>query len=192
MKKKLFAFLLCFCIVLTSYAVPDSAGKAWEETETENITIKNDLVHPAIWHDDLGFSNLSLKFSSEYFYSTLSLGIHEGLLFAGSHMIVTRAGLGAELPLDTFFLNVDITAGQIILNCPRGNANGASFIVQVRFSISSQFLKDLGIFGGISYDYILSPYNDSPRLGKNFGISALGWSDNRHTHKIGFFGGIQL
>jgi hypothetical protein len=76
------------------------------------------------------------------------------------------------------------------LNWP-GNKDGA-FIAQARFSAGYKIFKHLGVFAGISYDYILSPDNGSLKPGEDFGFSAFSRSDGRNTHKIGFFGGIQF
>jgi hypothetical protein len=153
--------------------------------------VENGLMHPAIWYDDLGFVNLSLKSGSKYFYSILGLGVNDDLLFDGDYIFVARTGIGAELPLNKIFLNLDLTAGQIIFNWPWAEENSTSFIAQARLSAGYKVFKHLGVFAGISYDYILSS-RDSPKPGKDFGLSFLTWNNGRHTHKIGFFGGIQF
>jgi hypothetical protein len=154
--------------------------------------IKNGLMHPSVWYDDLGFINLGLKSGSKYFYSILGLGVHQDLIFDDSHMFVTRTGLGVELPLNKVFLDFDVTVGHIMLNYPWDEDNRSALIAQARFSAGYKLFEHLGLFAGISYDYILSPRDGSLKLGEDFGFSALGYSNGRHTHKIGFFGGIQF
>ncbi|MDR0586246.1 MAG: hypothetical protein LBG26_03305 [Treponema sp.] len=152
--------------------------------------VKNGIMHPAVWYDDLGFVNLSLKSGSRYFYSILGLGVHNSLFFDDDPMFVTRTGIGAELPLDRFFLDFDLTAGHIFSNFSWTENN--AFIAQARLSAGYKIFKHLGIFVGVSYDYIISPRNGSLKPGKDFGFSALAWSSGRNTHKIGFFGGVQF
>jgi hypothetical protein len=168
-------------------------------SESENVfpvglvnVIKNGLMHPAIWYDDLGFINLSLKSGSKYFYSILGLGVHNDLIFENKRMLITRTGIGAELPLNKFFLNFDVTSGQIMLNYSWDENSAFALIAQARLSAGYKLYKHLGVFAGISYDYILSPRDGSLEPGRDFGFSALGWNNGRHTHKVGFFGGIQF
>jgi hypothetical protein len=152
--------------------------------------VKNGLFHPAVWYDDLGFFNLSLKSGSKYIYSILGLGVQD-LRFNDNSEFIIRAGVGTELPLDKVFIDLDLSAGNI--SGPFwDNGNGSSLLAQARLSAGFKFFKHLGAFAGISYDYILSPTDNSPRLGRDFGFSALSWGNDRHTQKIGFFGGIQF
>jgi hypothetical protein len=168
-------------------------------SESENVipvglvnVVKNGLMHPAVWYDDLGFVNLSLKSGSKHFYSILGLGVHNDLILGGGSMFITRSGFGAHLPLNRFFLNFDVTAGQIFANWPWDEDYGSAFIAQARFSAGYTIFKHLGIFAGVSYDYILSPRSGSLKPGEDFGFSSFARSDGRNTHKIGFFGGIQF
>jgi hypothetical protein len=153
--------------------------------------VKNGMLHPALWYDDMGFVNLSLKSGSRYIYSILGLGV-ENLDFSYDGVFITRAGIGAELPLGRVFVDFDLSAGYIFARPWNDEASGNSLLAQARFSTGFKFFKHLGVFGGISYDYVFSPEDNSPRLGEDFGFSALSWSNGRHTFKIGCFGGIQF
>jgi hypothetical protein len=88
-------------------------------------------------------------------------------------------------------MDFDLTAGNIF-NAPWEDTGGASLLAQARLSAGFKLFKHLGAFAGLSYDYIFAPLGSSPRLGRDFGFSALSWGNERHTHKIGFFGGIQF
>jgi hypothetical protein len=151
--------------------------------------VKNGLFHPAVWYDDLTFVNLSLKSGSKYVYSILSVGVENMNPRDGA--FITRLGLGTELPLKKAFADFDLTVGNIF-NAPWEDTGGSSLLAQARLSLGFKLFKHLGAFAGLSYDYIFSPQTGSPRLGRDFGFSALSWGDGRHTHKIGFFGGIQF
>jgi hypothetical protein len=154
--------------------------------------VKNGLFHPAVWYDDLRLVNLSLKSGSKYFYSILSLGV-EDMRIKQDGIFIARLGIGAELPLGKTFIGLDLTAGNIFKGFLGDDDGGsASLLAQARLSAGYRFFKHLGVFGGISYDYIFAPRQGSPRLGRDFGFSALSWGNDRHTHKIGFFGGIQF
>jgi hypothetical protein len=155
--------------------------------------VKNGMIHPAVWYDDLGFLNLSLKTGSKYVYSILGAGV-EDLRFNRSSEFIVRAGIGAELSLGKAFIDLDLTAGNIFDRDSLGGDEDATgtLLAQARLSGGFKFFKHLGAFAGVSYDYILSPKANSPRPGRDFGFSALSRSDGRHTHKVGFFGGIQF
>jgi hypothetical protein len=167
-------------------------------SENENVIplglvniVKNGLIHPAIWHDDLGFTNLSLRTGSKYFYSILGTGVHNDILLNKGRIFIVRSGVGVEIPFDKVFVDFDVSAGQIFSDWP-WDSDGSSFITQVRLSAGYKLFEHLGIFAGISYDYIRSSHASSPRLGKDFGFSTLAHSDGRNTHKLGFFAGFQF
>ncbi|MDR2759469.1 MAG: caspase family protein [Spirochaetaceae bacterium] len=149
--------------------------------------IKNGMFHPAVWYDDLQFVNLSLKSGSKNIYSIFGLGIQD-LRFNSDSEFITRAGVGVEIPLGKTFIDLDLTAGNIYGRFWKSN----SLLAQARVSAGFKLFKHLGAFAGVSYDYSLSWTSSSPRPGRDFGFSALSWGNDRHTHKIGFFGGIQF
>ncbi|MDR1059397.1 MAG: hypothetical protein LBL43_07585, partial [Treponema sp.] len=154
--------------------------------------VKNGLFHPAVWYDDLRLVNLGLKSGSKYLYSILSLGV-EDLKIKQDGIFLTRLGIGAELPLGKTFIGLDLTAGNIFRGFRSDDhGGGSSLLAQARLSAGFKFFKHLGVFAGVSYDYIFAPREGSPRLGRDFGFSALSWGNDRHTHKIGFFGGVQF
>jgi hypothetical protein len=128
--------------------------------------------------------------------------------------MVLRAGFGSELPLGKAFLNLDFLAGTIAgmgglgsEEKPPATPEGAkiadnlrnageyfmasvSFLAQVRFSVGYKVFEHLGVFGGISYDYIRLLSDTSPRPRE--GSLVIGGDDGRNSHRLGIFGGIQF
>jgi hypothetical protein len=149
--------------------------------------VKNGMIHPVVWYDDMQFVNLGLKSGTKQVYSTFSLGIRD-LKFNSDSLFVTRAGAGIEIPLGKTFIDLDLSAGNIVSRF----WSSTSLLAQARVSAGFKLFEHLGVFAGASYDYSYAYTGDSPRPGRDFGISALSWGNGRHTHKIGFFGGIQF
>ncbi|QQO09489.1 caspase family protein [Breznakiella homolactica] len=173
--------------------------------------VKGGIFSPSVWVDDMSFMNVGLKTGSKYVYSILSAGVQE-IPIGDNHKIaldrdiednlmIYRAGLGVELPLGPVFVNLDVMSGSIINlsalrderydDCDKVYDKVTSFIAQARLTAGLKFFRHLGIFVGVSYDYIrplsnLSPVPDS-RIGYTFD-----WSDDRNIHRLGFFGGIQF
>jgi hypothetical protein len=87
--------------------------------------IKNGIMRPALYYDDMGFFNLSIRSGSKHFYSLLSVGtqrISFGTLNGrklgigkDSEVLVYRFGLGGELSIGRrVFLDLDVSSGTII------------------------------------------------------------------------------
>jgi hypothetical protein len=175
--------------------------------------IKNGILNPAVYYDDMGYINLSLKSGSKHFYSLLTVGgqrLKLGELNIGGEkdkeLLVYRTGFGAELPLgEHFFLDFDVTSGAIInfntfqelKKAAEGDFNedaynaSTSLISQARFTAGYKIFKHLGVFGGISYDYLHRFDRDtSPNPTSNAHV--FDWGDERNIHKLGFFAGVQF
>jgi hypothetical protein len=171
--------------------------------------IKNGLMHPAIYYDDMGFFNLSFRSGSKHIYSILSVGTRrldfgringkELRIGKGSELFVYRAGIGAEFPIGRrVFLDLDASSGTIInFNAIQELKNSyeasVSNLTQVRLTAGFNIFKHLGLFAGISYDYLYRFNSDtSPDVNRSAGDFVYGWSDGRNVHKLGFFGGVQF
>ncbi|MDR1248384.1 MAG: caspase family protein [Treponema sp.] len=150
--------------------------------------VKNGVFHPAIWYDDMRFLNLGLRSGSKYFYSIFSVGIQdEGF---DDSLLISRGGLGGEIPLGRSFINLDVTAGSMIDR--KEIDNNGNLLLQARLSGGFKLFEHMGIFGGVSYNWFLI-FNDTFRdRADSLGISALRWENGRNIHRIGFFGGIQF
>jgi hypothetical protein len=133
------------------------------------------------------FLNLGLRSGSKYLYSILSAGIRD--MGFDSSLLISRAGLGGEIPLGRFFVNMDVTAGNLI---DWEDTNTSVLLLQARLSGGFKLFEHLGVFGGISYDCFLVFSDNSRDRITGWGIPALRWEHDRAIHKIGFFGGIQF
>lgn len=174
-------------------------------SDSENVVpigliniVKNGIFHPAIYIDDLLFTNLILRSGEKYFYALLGAGTRIDYLYNDeSKYLVTRGGFGFEIPVYKAFINIDVTAGSII-NLSREREDYSDFSTQVyqaRLSAGYKILEHLGIFAGISYDFFMR-WEDSPDP-RNFGGLIVGdervsGEIGRHYHKLGFFGGVQF
>jgi hypothetical protein len=153
--------------------------------------IKGGLLHTAVFYDDMGFLNLSFRSGSKYVYTLLSAGVQPKTHYDPNALLLSRAGLGVEFPLGNYFIDVDITGGSMV-NFKYGEGFGTmSSLAQLRFTAGYKIFEHLGIFGGVSYDYIHRWESASPDP-ETFNSFTAGWSDGRNTHKLGFFGGIQF
>jgi hypothetical protein len=161
--------------------------------------IKNGMFHPAVYVDDMLFSNLSLKTGSKHFYGLLSAGTRPEALFDSSKdkYLITRAGFGFEYNISRFFVDVDVSSGNLI-RLKKEDAVYSTNLNQLRLSAGYKILPHLSIFGGVSYDYFFL-YKDNSPDPRDFGrpilagtLPGTSTASNRHIHKLGFFGGIQF
>ena len=176
-------------------------------SESENMVpmgvinvIKNGIMHPAVFYDDMLFTNISFRSGSKYFYSVLSAGVNGGVLSgSGDRLMIYRAGFGFEFTVQKFFINIDATGGNIInldaintkLNESETYSDFMTNISQLRLIAGYKIFPHLGVFAGLSYDYIFRNKDNSPDP-EDFGGPVVGVVFDRHIHKLGFFGGIQF
>jgi hypothetical protein len=157
--------------------------------------VRGGLIHPAVFMDDMRFSNFSFRSGSRYFYSIFSTGVGGGLLAGrgGDKLLFNRGGFGFEYSIGKFFLNWDLMSG-VILNIDalsRGEENNSNLVHQLRFTAGYKIFEHLGVFGGISYDYVNRYGGNSPDPAELSGFLG-GGKVGRDIHKLGFFGGIQF
>ena len=185
-------------------------------SETENIVpfgmvnvVKNGILHGAVFLDDMLFTNISFRSGSKYFYTILSAGLGGGIYPDSGEdtLLIYRSGFGFEFPVNKFFFDIDILFGSIInldtvsnrlkaifnnYNNFHDFSNSVTAIGQLRLIAGYRFFRHLGVFAGLSYDYLYKfDEADSPDP-RDFGGAFLGGTYGRHTHKLGFFGGIQF
>ncbi|MDR2102772.1 MAG: caspase family protein [Treponema sp.] len=170
--------------------------------------VKGGLIHPAVYYDDMEFINFSFASGTKHIYSILSLGTQRISLWnrsvgigkkGGDSILVYRLGLGTEFSLGKrVFLDFDVTSGAILdLSALDKGQRGIDFynkstsvINQARLSLGFKAFEHLGIFGGLSYDYIHRHRDTSPD--PQGGRFAFAWSDERNIHKLGIFGGLRF
>jgi hypothetical protein len=157
--------------------------------------VKNGILNPAIYYDSFKMLNVSFRSGSRYFYSLFSVGatrLSFGAYSFGADdaddLLVTRAGIGFELPLKKFFLDLDFTSGNVFtLAAPHHQA----FNLQGRLTLGFKLFKHLGAFAGVSYDYFYAESDESP-VPTAAPIIPKSWGDERNIHTLGFFAGVQF
>jgi hypothetical protein len=162
--------------------------------------IRGGILHPAIFYDDMKFINLSFRSGSKHVYSVFTVGVQEETIRGDSgenNLLIYRSGLGLEYGPGRFFLDLDITCGNILNLSASGDwenfiSNRVSGTVQARLTVGLKVVEHLGVFSGISYDYIYRPESASPDPNGRSSSYTFEWSDSRNIHKIGFFNGIQF
>jgi hypothetical protein len=168
--------------------------------------VKGGILHPAVYVDSMGFLNFSLRSGSRHFYSILGVGAQKIYLSAGGNdkavwgwnkddaLLVCRAGVGFEFPIKSFFINVDVTSGSV-LNLDTISKDdydsSVSFLSQARLTAGYKIFEHLGVFAGISYDYVHLEGKDSPNPTGRMDC-VFGWGNSRHINKLGFFAGLQF
>ncbi|MDR1210827.1 MAG: caspase family protein [Spirochaetaceae bacterium] len=194
---------------LVNYSGPDSAGA---QIGLVNISrganvfplgivniIKDGILNPQVWIDSMGYMNAGLKSGSKHFYTTLSVGVEE--LYIGSftvapggdHDINTmalRAGIGFELPLGPAFLDIEAVCGTINeVHSANSNDDASTLLIQGRLVAGLKAFKHLGIFAGVSYDY-LKPFSSAAPVPE--GGYDMGYGGRWNTNRVGFFAGVQF
>ena len=176
--------------------------------------MKNGLMHGAIYIDDMLFTNVSFRSGTKHFYSVFSVGTRgDRYMGSGDSLLAVRSGFGFEIPIRKFFINIDLMSGSIINlvtlkddyksfekavkesadgdNVYWDDWNSATYTLQLRLIGGYKFFEHLGIFSGFSYNYFYRYRNTNPDP-RDLGGLFLGGSNNRHSHKFGFFGGVQF
>jgi len=159
--------------------------------------VKDGMKHFWVFTDDMLFLNAGYRSGSKIFYTHSNIGIGGGLMGReGGNLMIKRGGFGLEFPIRKFFIDIDISTGNIFKvneikdfwNFFFGSNTG---IYQLRLMGGYKLYERLGIFAGISYDYLLQRKNSDPSP-EEFTGTELGKSNGKNTHKIGFFGGLQF
>jgi hypothetical protein len=160
--------------------------------------VKGGIKHFSVFTDDMLFMNIGYRSGSKIFYSHSNIGFGGGLLPGkeGDKLMINRGGFGFEFPLRKFFIDIDISTGNIltveeIKDLWQLFFGTNTVIYQLRLIGGFKMYERLGIFAGISYDYLYRKKNTSPSP-EDFAGTAPGKSSENKTQKIGFFGGIQF
>ena len=156
--------------------------------------IKDGIFHPYAYFDDMMFSNIGLRSGSKHFYGTVGVGA-SGSVFSGNgdKLLITRGGFGFEYPFKKTFFDVELLFGNIVKldNIWDDNNDSITDITQLRFVAGYKLFSHLGVFAGVSFDYLRRRTDTSPDP-KDFGGPLPGIGSDRNIGKIGFFGGIQF
>jgi hypothetical protein len=159
--------------------------------------VKNGMEHFWVYTDDMLFLNAGYRSGSKIFYTHSNFGIGGELMGReGGKLVIKRGGFGFEFPISKFFIDIDISTGNIFKVDEVEDFWSFFFgtntaIYQLRLIGGYKMYKRLGIFAGISYDYLRQTKDTDPDP-EEFTGASLGKSNNGETHKIGFFGGLQF
>ncbi|MDR0495048.1 MAG: hypothetical protein LBG95_05405 [Treponema sp.] len=163
--------------------------------------VKNGMKHFFVHMDDSTFLNLGYRSGSRIFYSHSSYGFGGGILPGreGDNLIMSRGGFGLEFPINNFFIDIDLSRGNIkklndltVKDIFVFIFGSNTSIYQIRLIAGYKFYERLGVFAGISWDYLRQNRESDPSP-QDFGGVILGAvNDNRTAVKMGFFGGLQF
>jgi hypothetical protein len=168
--------------------------------------IRQGVLHPALYYDDMGFLNFSFRSGSKNFYSIFGVGAQKIYLpVNGTNravwgrdeddtLLAYRSGLGFEIPLGPFFINIDITGGSILnldTISKAGYTASASILAQARLTVGFELFEHLGAFAGLCYDYIYRESDSSPNPQGKLDC-VFDWGDRWNINKLGFIAGIQF
>ena len=159
--------------------------------------VKNGMEHFWVYTDDMLFMNAGYRSGSKIFYTHSNIGIGGELMGReGGKLVINRGGFGLEFPIRKFFIDIDISTGNIFKVDEIEDFWNFFFgtntsIYQLRLIVGYKIRERFGIFAGISYDYLRQTKDTDPSP-EEFTGAALGKSSDGETHKIGFFGGLQF
>jgi hypothetical protein len=168
--------------------------------------IKNGILHPSVYIDDMLFSNFSFRSGTKNFYVLLSVGFggndyNGNPVYAGAEnrYLVSRAGIGVEIPIRKAFIDFDASFGKInniyenlsFESDEYSNGDNGTFDFQLRLIGGYKFFKRLGVYGGLSYDYLYM-YNINSPDPRNFNGLMIGGVNGPSINKFGFFAGMQF
>jgi 3',5'-cyclic AMP phosphodiesterase CpdA len=155
--------------------------------------VKNGILHPAVYVDDMLFTNLSFRSGNKYFYAVFSAGFNPSLggIDIGSQHLITRGGIGFELPINKAFIDIDLTSGNFYSFDAFRNIN----VYQARLTGGFKFMRHLGVFAGVSFDFFKKMDNEPyPEViaGSSLKNSWAAGSIGGGIYRTGFFAGIQF
>ncbi|GHU77427.1 hypothetical protein AGMMS49992_25230 [Clostridia bacterium] len=174
--------------------------------------VEGGLMHASIYMDDMGFTNLGFRSGTNRFYTLFGAGFQPFALARDTQdkLLLTRAGFGWEFGMGKFFIDLDLNLVSIIdvvtfhddikkiKDDPDSYKPDKHFsethqtsMLQLRLSGGYKIMPHLGIFAGLSYDFMFR-FNDKAPDANSFTPFIIGYSDNRYAQKLGFFGGIQF
>lgn len=151
--------------------------------------------------DDSAFLNAGYRSGSKNFYTHLSYGFGGGLIPGkeGDNLILPRGGFGFQYVFNKFYINVDLTRGNIKKLNDFGVKDIFLFffgsntkLYQIRFKAGYQMYERFGVFAGVSLDYLRRKRSSDPSP-KDLGGFIISNSNNyKSAFKIGLFAGVQF
>jgi hypothetical protein len=157
--------------------------------------VKNGMEHFWVYTDDMLFMNAGYRSGSKIFYTHSNIGIGGELMGReGGKLVVNRGGFGFEFPIRKFFIDIDVSTGNIfkvdeVEDFWKFFFGTNTSIYQARFIVGYKMYERFGIFAGISYDYMRQTKDTDPSPEE---FAGAGITNDGNTHKMGFFGGLQF
>jgi len=168
--------------------------------------IKNGILGPSVYIDDMLFTNFSFRSGTRNFYVLLSIGFggddyNGNPVYAGAknRYLVSRAGVGVEIPIKKAYVDFDASFGKInniyenlsFHSDEYNNGDNGTFAFQLRLIGGYKIFEHLGVYGGISYDYFYMYKTNSPDP-RDFNGLMIGGVNGPSANKFGFFAGFQF
>lgn len=135
------------------------------------VSINRDGVHPIAFASNLAYTNIGVKFSTRYLYTTLALVY--GTLESDFEQLATTGALGGHLPLDPFFgfdrllPGLDVEAESVITHVvpKKGTDIDDNLWLGGRATAGYSFAKHLRVFagGGARFPLIVNRGREVPR-----------------------------
>lgn len=142
--------------------------------------VTNGITRFDIHEEETGFTRFAAKHGTKNFYTLYALGFdHRKNMSIG-------LGFGGRFSAGNFFFDMDISAHSLY---HLENLSDTALHSQVRAATGYRFFKRMGVFIGVSYNYLYridnSPVDSKPL----YGFSS---SDGNHHHWPGVFFGVQI
>lgn len=117
-------------------------------TQLGVVSVNRDGVHPIVFASNLAYTNIGVKFSTRYVYTTIALVY--GTLESDFRQIGTNGALGGHLPLDRLLPNLDAEAEAVITHVlpKKGTGTDDNLWLGGRATVGYSFAKHLRVFAG--------------------------------------------
>ncbi|AEF83071.1 caspase family protein [Leadbettera azotonutricia] len=151
--------------------------------------VEGGLMYASIYMDDMGFTNFGFRSGTNRFFTLFGIGFQPVALArdASDKLLLTRVGFGWEWSIGKFFIDLDLNYVSIIdvetihaeisnhlKNDPAYYTTDKYFsdsfqtsMVQLRLSGGYKIFPHLGVFAGISYDFMFISLGSSEGYSSN-------------------------
>lgn len=144
-----------------------------------NIVI-NGITRFDVWEEETGFTKIAAKHGGKHFYTLYSLG------FDYRENMSIGLGFGTRFSIGKIFFDIDLSAHSLYSFNDWGNS---SLHAQARAAGGYRIFKHLGIFLGVSYNYLYLNSNIGGNIEPMYGFNG---ADGNHHHWPGVFLGVQM
>lgn len=142
-----------------------STGMDGESIGLVSIVLSNGQTHAQVWADETGFLNAAFVNGSKTVYNIYKAGID-----ANGSLWSAGLGLGVRLPVDQFFINVEIM-DSAVSSIKALNANDV--LAQLRVYASFIIVGRLSLITGISINCYLKVDDRAPDINSLYNLNVL-------------------